>query len=225
MAAGGPTRIILIRHGEDWHNRAKANLELADDESSAEYSACVLEDVPTAYSPLTAEGIAQAKAAGDYLNHMVGDPSARCYCSDYRRCAETAMHLDLAGARWVLDRRLREQKDPRHDVLSFLAEVMTASAHTVIIVSHANVMRDIICHLENRTLKEDRAGIVVENASVWIYDARWSRDPADRLFRRFVSSRMPDGTLCRGAEATVGVRPLAADGLAAYVASLSPPFS
>jgi len=82
------TEFILVRHGETIWN-AEARMQGQQD------------------SPLTARGVAQAKAVGQRLRHETFDG---IYSSDLKRVVDTAQPLaDLLGHAIALEPRLRER--------------------------------------------------------------------------------------------------------------------
>ena len=114
---GMPNDLVLIRHGESDGNVATNAAKHGDLSRYTE----AFTTTPGSQWRLTDLGRAQAEAAGDWIRTELplatravatdGDVALfdRHYVSPYVRARETAAHLGLPGARWRLNRALRER--------------------------------------------------------------------------------------------------------------------
>src|SRR3989338_2708051 len=98
-----PIDIILVRHGQSEGNKANNASRKGDNsfftpEFRNRHSRTFL---------LTDKGIAQAKAASEWLKNNVPMPLDRFYVSDYMRAKETAAYLELPDALWRVEFHLR----------------------------------------------------------------------------------------------------------------------
>lgn len=106
-----PVDLLLVRHGQSEGNEAREQSKRGDE---------------SAYTPafrarlnrewrLTDAGVHQAQATGRWIRHHVDGPFVGCCTSEYVRARETAAHLGLPDASWVLDILLRERSWGRAD--------------------------------------------------------------------------------------------------------------
>lgn len=99
-----PNDLVLVRHGESEGNVAMEAGKAGDlRHYTDEYIT-----TPGHQWRLTATGRAQAHAIGTWIDDEVG-PFDRYYVSPYVRTKETAGLLGLTGARWRVNRALRER--------------------------------------------------------------------------------------------------------------------
>ena len=99
-----PIDVVLVRHGESEGNLATRRAREGD--TSQLESLCGRH---SSFWRLTDDGIAQARRSGAWLREAFPDGFDRCFTSEYVRAMETAAHLELAGAEWVLHPDLRER--------------------------------------------------------------------------------------------------------------------
>lgn len=100
-----PIDIILVRHGESEGNVVHKASRRGDNRLfTPEFR-----DRHSRTFRLTDKGIAQAKAAGEWLRANVPMPLDRFYVSDYMRAKETAALLGLPNAQWRVEYQLRER--------------------------------------------------------------------------------------------------------------------
>ena len=216
MAAFPLLKLIFIRHGEDQHNWAKEQLH--SDEHSIDLCAvksCL--KIPTETSSLTELGKAQARELRSLMGTLIAkDDRVAFFASDFRRCVQTVVEMNIEGAHWALDRRLREQEDPSTEVALFLAEVLAREdVNFVVMVCHANVIRAAVALLESYTLLDDRDILVVPNCSVRTY----TRLPEPGTYLRQVSFREGDGVRM-GVLEKVGRHRFRTSELESYLSSL-----
>ncbi len=102
-----PKNIVLVRHGESEGNLVR--------HGSA--SGVAVHDRLDCDWRLTDKGRAQAEAAGAWLREQFTRGFRRHYVSDYVRAKETAVHLALPNAVWLVDPALRERDYGVLDVL------------------------------------------------------------------------------------------------------------
>lgn len=101
-----PINLVLIRHGESEGNVATKRSRQGDDSL---YTPEFLARHSSSWR-LTAKGREQARRAGAWIReHLTGVAFGRHYASEYVRAMETAALLELPGARWHVDFRLRER--------------------------------------------------------------------------------------------------------------------
>jgi broad specificity phosphatase PhoE len=99
MSATTLSDLVLVRHGESEGNVVSKNPEISTEpfEHEASY-----------HYRLTDKGIRQAQCAGKWIKANIGDKFDRYICSDYMRTRETALHLGLSDAKWILKTDVRE---------------------------------------------------------------------------------------------------------------------
>ena len=100
-----PLDLVLVRHGESEGN-------IAVDASKGGDNSIFTPEFRNRHSRefrLTDKGIAQAKAAGEWLRTNVPFPFTYFCVSDYIRAKETAALLALPDARWKDEFYLRER--------------------------------------------------------------------------------------------------------------------
>lgn len=98
----------LIRHGLSEANRIQKFLKTNDTDGLR--AAVDIQEVLSRHDStarLSAEGVEQAKATGDWLRENIGTFD-RYYVSPHARTRETAGHLKLGGE-WIVDDRFRER--------------------------------------------------------------------------------------------------------------------
>lgn len=100
-----PIDIILVRHGESEGNVA---LKASRDGDNQFFTPAFLDRHSRTFR-LTDKGIAQARAAGEWLRANIAMPLDRFYVSDYMRAKETAGYLNLPNALWRVEYQLRER--------------------------------------------------------------------------------------------------------------------
>lgn len=102
-----PVNLFVIRHGESLGNLAKRMSERGDNSLLEK-----LHGTHTAHWPLTKKGVEQAKAAGAFMNALSVEQKMffnRIYVSSFARAMETAGHLDLPSAGWLIEDRITER--------------------------------------------------------------------------------------------------------------------
>lgn len=102
---GMPNTLVLVRHGQSEGNVAVEASKRGD--TSLFTDAYV--STPGHQWRLTDTGRAQAAAIGGWLTEHLCPAFDTYLVSPYVRTRETAGHLDLPGARWRLNRALRER--------------------------------------------------------------------------------------------------------------------
>ena len=100
-----PIDTIFVRHGQSEGNIANKASKRGDDSVFTP----AFRDRHSREYRLTDLGIAQAKAAGDWMRANVQLPFDRHYVSDYVRAKETAANLALKSAMWRVEYQLRER--------------------------------------------------------------------------------------------------------------------
>lgn len=108
---GMPNNLILVRHGQSEGNVAVEAAKKGDtsyyDQDNGRFMT-----VPGHQWRLTDFGREQASAIGQWLVSecdAIGMDFDRYYVSPYVRTRETAAHLGLPGAQWLINRALRER--------------------------------------------------------------------------------------------------------------------
>jgi broad specificity phosphatase PhoE len=160
----GPVDMVLVRHGYSIFNQIHDELKRGN-HSPAEWSR--RRNLHPAWLPLTEPGKAEAARAGSWVAANL--PPFDVYLrSPYRRARETTEHMDLPGASWKDEQRLKEQDlgdkayalwrpgDPLNDrpgIGETMNEVIErardllgslereADGKRVIMVTHRNLMR------------------------------------------------------------------------------------
>ncbi len=101
-----PKNLFLVRHGQSEGNLVRRQFETTNNESffSDEFL-----DLHESQYKLTELGVTQAKKAGQYLkdNHFVAFD--RMLVSNNVRAMQTAAHLDIKNALWMIDFNTRER--------------------------------------------------------------------------------------------------------------------
>ena len=100
-----PKNLVLVRHGRSEGNAAskrRYNGDLSD------YDGEFAERRDSLWR-LTERGVAQAKAAGDWLRQELDFTFDRHYVSSFIRANETALLLNFPNARWYVDIYMRER--------------------------------------------------------------------------------------------------------------------
>lgn len=113
-----PIDLVLVRHGESEGNLAKKKMKQGDDSHFTQ----AFRDRHSSQFRLTTRGVAQAKAAGDWLKANGLGRFDRYYASEYVRAFETAGNLGLEmlpEQRWYLDFFLRERDYGQFDVMTY----------------------------------------------------------------------------------------------------------
>jgi len=113
-----PIDLVLVRHGQSEGNLAKKKMEKGDDSHFTKE----FQERHSSQFRLTTRGVAQAKAAGEWLKRNGFARFDRYYASEYVRAFETAGNLDLdllPDQRWYLDFFLRERDYGQFDVMTF----------------------------------------------------------------------------------------------------------
>lgn len=100
-----PYNLIFVRHGESEGNhvirmKRDQNVDLSTPEFRKRHGSTWR---------LTDKGIYQAQAAGKWIRENIGDAFFRHYTSSYYRAVETAHHLALPDAQWMLHPYLHER--------------------------------------------------------------------------------------------------------------------
>ncbi|MFC1598624.1 histidine phosphatase family protein [Patescibacteria group bacterium] len=93
-----PIEIVVVRHGQSEGNVAIRILEEQGLPVPAEYSA-----KHTVHWRLTSKGVEQAQIAGQWIRENLDFNFFRYYVSDYDRAKETAGHLALPSAQWMIN--------------------------------------------------------------------------------------------------------------------------
>lgn len=100
-----PNNVVFVRHGQSEGNEAITkkrdhNIDLYTPEFRKRHGSTWR---------LTDRGIYQAQAAGKWIKENIGGTFFRYYTSSYLRAMETAYHLALPEARWLLHPYLHER--------------------------------------------------------------------------------------------------------------------
>ena len=103
---GMPKNLFLVRHGQSEGNLARKQFEETGDESF--FSEEFLELHESQYQ-LTELGIEQAKLAGEWFKKNLLTSFDRMLVSNNVRAMQTAAYLNLPGALWMQDAKLRER--------------------------------------------------------------------------------------------------------------------
>lgn len=110
-----PIDLVLVRHGESEGNLANFRSRKLGDNSA------FTEEHLKRHSSkwrLTDEGIRQAETAGEWIRKHIAARFDRHYASEYLRAMETAAHLRLPEANWLLEFYLRERDYGDFDVMT-----------------------------------------------------------------------------------------------------------
>jgi broad specificity phosphatase PhoE len=95
----------MVRHGESEANLVQRGFRNNENFIAPE----VFQDRHDSVMLLTPRGVEQAQAAGEWLKWEYPEGFDHYHVSTLLRAEQTAGHLGLPGAEWVLDDRLREQ--------------------------------------------------------------------------------------------------------------------
>lgn len=108
MAACGSSLInlIIIRHGLSEGNVAARDASVRTVEFNSEDSY---------HYRLTTKGIEQAQEVGQWVRENFKEPIDAYVCSPYARTQETAGHMQLPGATWILESGLEESGAAKKD--------------------------------------------------------------------------------------------------------------
>jgi len=106
-----PVDVVFVRHGRSEGNEAREQSKEGDNSSYTEE----FRARRNRQWRLTDLGIAQARAAGAWIQKDVRPTFSRYYTSEYLRARETAAYLNLPDARWMQDILLRERSWGRAD--------------------------------------------------------------------------------------------------------------
>ena len=102
---GMPNHLLLVRHGQSVGNVATKAAAAGD----LQFYTDSFMTTPGHQWRLTEIGRAQAAAAGAWIRSSVAPRFDRYYVSPFVRTQETAAHLGLPDASWMLNRALRER--------------------------------------------------------------------------------------------------------------------
>jgi broad specificity phosphatase PhoE len=112
---GMPKNLFIVRHGQSEGNLQRRKFEEAGDESFFSEEFLGLHESQYELTPL---GVEQAKQAGDWFrknNLIIFD---RLLVSGNDRALQTAAHLDLPEAKWMIDFNLRERDEGLFNVIT-----------------------------------------------------------------------------------------------------------
>lgn len=112
---GMPKNLFLVRHGESEGNVINKKFKETGDTSL--FSKNFLELHESQYN-LTEKGIIQATLAGQWLRDNGLTSFDRMLVSNNNRALQTAAHLQLEKAAWMIDFNLRERENGLFNVLS-----------------------------------------------------------------------------------------------------------
>ncbi len=101
-----PKNLFLVRHGQSEGNLVRKQFENTKDESL--YSSEFL-DLHESQYELTELGVSQAKKAGEWFVKNNFTAFYRMLVSNNVRAMQTAAHLNLPNALWMMDYNLRER--------------------------------------------------------------------------------------------------------------------
>jgi broad specificity phosphatase PhoE len=111
-----PIDLVMVRHGQSEGNVATKAARQGDN-SYLERDG--FRQRHSSEWRLTELGIQQARQAGEWLKANMDPVFDRYYTSPYVRPMETAAHLDLPGAEWLVEPLLREREYGKEDLLSY----------------------------------------------------------------------------------------------------------
>jgi broad specificity phosphatase PhoE len=125
--------LVIVRHGESVRNHA-SDLAHHGDTTLLEYQLRFERD--EAAWDLTQRGIDQAKLTGTWIRENVGEDFGFHCVSPFKRTRQTAASLELGGANWYVDERLREREwgdylapgVPRYTVDEYLQDLSYCGA-------------------------------------------------------------------------------------------------
>jgi broad specificity phosphatase PhoE len=100
-----PNNLVVVRHG---HSEGNLAVEKAKAGDNSLYTPDFRE-LPGHRWRLTDEGRVQVRKSGEWIRQNIGEKFDRYYVSPYVRTRETAALLELPGAEWRIDQRLRER--------------------------------------------------------------------------------------------------------------------
>jgi len=103
---GMPKNLFLVRHGQSEGNLMRKNIEESGSESSLSEEFLRLHE--SQYS-LTNLGVSQAKKAGQWFFEKGLTAFDRMLVSNNVRAMQTASHLNISNASWMIDFNLRER--------------------------------------------------------------------------------------------------------------------
>lgn len=97
--------VYFVRHGESEGNIAHEHAKKGDES----FFNKKFEKTPGRNWKLTETGIAQAKAAGNWVSENISPTFDNYYVSTFVRTKQTAAYLGLGNASWKITRRVRER--------------------------------------------------------------------------------------------------------------------
>jgi NAD+ kinase len=100
-----PVHFVSVRHGESELNLANQRSRNGDDSAFTKE----FRERHESQFRLTPKGVWQAQMARDWIRANINFKFNRLYVSEYVRAVETALHLEIPGARWFIDYNLRER--------------------------------------------------------------------------------------------------------------------
>lgn len=100
-----PMDLVFVRHGESEENLADKMARRGD----TSFFTPEFRNRHSRTYRLTDNGVAQSKAAGEWLRKNIPVPFGCFYVSDFIRAKETAAHLGLPNAQWRVRYDLRER--------------------------------------------------------------------------------------------------------------------
>ena len=109
-----PINLVLVRHGESEGNVAVEHSKKGDSSLFTD----VFKQRHSSEWRLSDTGVKQAICAGKWIKKNIPFTGDDFYTSAYLRARETAALLDLPGAQWKIDDKLRERDRGAMDVLS-----------------------------------------------------------------------------------------------------------
>src|SRR3989338_10939418 len=103
---GMPKNLFLVRHGQSEGNLVRKQFEESGNESFFSDEFLGLHE--SQYS-LTDLGVEQARKAGQWFSKNGFATFDRMLVSNNVRAMQTAAHLNVSGAHWMIDYNLRER--------------------------------------------------------------------------------------------------------------------
>ncbi len=110
-----PKNLFLVRHGQSEGNLARKKFEESGDESFLTDEFLGLHESQYALTDL---GVSQAKKAGEWLVNNKFTDFDRMLVSNNVRAMQTAAHLNIQNASWMIDYNLRERDGGLFNVMT-----------------------------------------------------------------------------------------------------------
>ena len=206
-----PKNLFLVRHGQSEGNLVRKKFEESGDEAFFSDEFLGLHESQYALTDL---GVEQATKAGKWFSENNFTIFDRMLVSNNVRAMQTAAHLEIDDANWLVDFNLRERDGGLFDVIvppqgESIADVCTrikivldtlareCDGKNVIIVCHGHVIRAFKIILEKMSLQKSNEFLLpkedwarVPNCSILHYTRQDPSDNTKNISDRFGWVRM-----------------------------------